>query len=145
MEPTQQTIQEIDRAIHKIIAKYPVGKDAVLTDIHLEIRQETGDFLAYDDDDQELNRCVVEQWINRKEEDFYDLVTPILYARLDALRPEIDKMSILHPFSFVLVDGDHETLCDIYLVDEEQQILSGELMPDLERDLNSFMKALFEE
>ena len=61
MEPTQQTIQEIDRAIHKIIAKYPVGKDAVLTDIHLEIRQETGDFLAYDDDDQELNRCVVEQ------------------------------------------------------------------------------------
>lgn len=145
MEATKQTIQEIDRAIRKIVAKYPADKDAVLTDIHLELRQESGDFLAYDDDDKELNRCVVEQWINSSEEDFYDQVTPILYSRLDALRPEIDKMSILHPFSFVLVDGDHETLSDIYLVDDEQQILNGELMPDLERDLNSFMKALFEE
>ena len=132
MSSKNQTIQEIDRAIHKIIAKYPEGKDAVLTDIHLEVRQESGDFLAYDDDDRELNRCVVTQWIDNKDEDFYDQITPILYERLDALRPEIDKMSILHPFSFVLVD-------------DEQQILSGSLMPDLEKDLNAFMKALFEE
>lgn len=145
MIATQQTIQEIDRAIRKIIAKYPADRDAVFTDIHLEVRQESGDFLAYDDDDKEVNRCVVEQWINSKEEDFYEQITPILYERLDALRAEIDKMSVMHPFSFVLVDGDHETLSDIYLVDDDQQILSGDLMPDLERDLNAFMKALFEE
>lgn len=145
MNANQQTIQGIDRALCKIIAKYPADKDAVLTDIHLELRPESGDFLAYDDDDNELNRCVVEQWINSKEEDFYEQVTPILYERLDALRAEIDTMSVLHPFSFVLVDGDHETLSDIYLVDDEQQILSGSLMPDLEKDLNAFMKALFDE
>lgn len=145
MNANQQTIQEIDRAIRKIIAKFPTGRDAVLTDIHLELRPESGDFLAYDDDDNELNRCVVEQWINSKEEDFYEQVTPVLYERLDALRAEIDTMSVLHPFSFVLVDGDHETLSDIYLVDDEQQILSGSLMPDLEKDLNAFMKALFDE
>lgn len=145
MDATQQTIQEIDRAIRKIVAKFPASQEPVLTDIHLELRQDSGDFLAYDDDDKELNRCVVEQWISSKEEDFYDQVTPILYGRLDALRAEIDKMSILHPFSFVLVDGDHETLSDIYLVDDEQQILTGSLMPDLEKDLNNFMKALFDE
>ncbi|MCQ2196040.1 MAG: hypothetical protein MJZ60_00780 [Bacteroidaceae bacterium] len=145
MDATQQTIQEIDRAIRKIVAKFPASQEPVLTDIHLELRPDSGDFLAYDDDDKELNRCVVEQWISSKEEDFYDQVTPILYGRLDALRAEIDKMSILHPFSFVLVDGDHETLSDIYLVDDEQQILTGSLMPDLEKDLNNFMKALFDE
>ena len=145
MKPTQQTNQEIDRAIRKIIAKYPADKDAVFTDIHLEVRQESGDLLAYDDDDKEINRCVVEQWIDNKDEDFYDKVTPILYGRLDALRSEIDTMSILHPFSFVLVDGDHETLSDIYLVDDEQQIVTGDLLPDLEKDLSAFMKALFEE
>lgn len=145
MKPTQQTNQEIDRAIRKIIAKYPADKDAVFTDIHLEVRQESGDLLAYDDDDKEINRCVVEQWIDNKDEDFYDKVTPILYERLDALRSEIDTMSILHPFSFVLVDGDHETLSDIYLVDDEQQIVTGDLLPDLEKDLSAFMKALFEE
>ena len=145
MDATQQTIQEIDRAIRKIVAKFPASQEPVLTDIHLELRPDSGDFLAYDDDDKELNRCVVEQWISSKEEDFYDQVTPILYGRLDALRAEIDKMSILHPFSFVLVGGDHETLSDIYLVDDEQQILTGSLMPDLEKDLNNFMKALFDE
>ncbi len=145
MNATQQTNQEIDRAIRKIISKYPADRDAVFTDIHLEVRQESGDILAYDDDDNEITRCVVEQWINSKEEDFYEQITPVLYERLDALRTEIDKMSVMHPFSFVLVDGDHETLSDIYLVDDDQQILTGDLMPDLERDLNAFMKALFEE
>lgn len=145
MEITQQTIQEIDRAIHKIIAKFPEGNDAVLTDIHLEVRPESGDFLAYDDDDQELNRCVVTQWIKCEEEDFYEQVAPVLNGRLEALRKDIDRMSVLHPFSFVLVDSDHETLSDIYLVDDDQQIISGLLMPDLEAELDSFMKSLFEE
>lgn len=144
MEATQQTIQEIDRAIRKIIAKYPESQDAVLTDIHLEVRPESGDFLAYDDDDNEVNRCVVEQWIDNKDEDFYQQITPILNGRLEALRPEIDKMSVLHPFSFVLVDGDHETLCDIYLVDEDQQIFSGSLLPNLDKELDDFMKQLFD-
>jgi len=144
MEATQQTIQEIDRAIRKIIAKYPESQDAVLTDIHLEVRPESGDFLAYDDDDNEVNRCVVEQWIDNKDEDFYQQITPILNGRLEALRPEIDKMSVLHPFSFVLVDGDHETLCDIYLVDEDQQIISGSLLPNLDKELDDFMKQLFD-
>lgn len=145
MKANQQTNQEIDRAIRKIIAKYPADKDAVFTDIHLEVRQESGEILAYDDDDNEITRCVVEQWINNKDENFYDKVTPVLYERLDALREEVETMSVLHPFSFVLVDGDHETLSDIYLVDDEQQIVTGDLLPDLEKDLNAFMKALFEE
>lgn len=140
-----QTIQEIDRALHKIIAKYPTEHDPVLTDIHLEVRQETGDFLAYDDDDREINRCVVAEWMGNQAEDFYQQVSVALNQRLSALRPELDKMSVLRPFSFVLVDGDHETLSDIYLVDDDQEILSGSLLPNLEDELDSFMKSLFNE
>lgn len=142
---TPQTIQEIDRALRKIIAKYPTDNDPVLTDIHLEVRQETGDFLAYDDDDRELNRCVVADWIGNTSDDFYQLVSVALNQRLAALRSELDNMSVLHPFSFVLVDGDHETLSDIYLVDDDQEILSGSLMPNLEDELDSFMKTIFDE
>lgn len=144
MEATPKTIQEIERALRKIIAKYPADRDAVLTDIHLEVRPETGDFLAYDDDDRELNRCVVEQWIDNKDEDFYAQITPILNERIEALRTDIDRMSVLHPFSFVLVDSDHETLSDIYLVDEDQQIIGGSLLPNLEAELDEFMKNLFD-
>lgn len=145
MEATQQTVQEIDRALHKIIAKYPTSCDPVLTDIHLEVRQDSGEFMAYDDDDKELNRCVVAQWIDNKDEDFYQAIIPILHCRISALRSEILQMSVLHPFSFVLVDDEHETLCDIYLVDEDQQIVNETLLPNLEQELDDFMQELFAE
>lgn len=134
----------LERALHKVIAKFPVSQEPVLTDIHLEVKPESGELLAYDDDDNELTRCVVEEWIGAEEEGFYDKVSPILCKSIDALRGDIDQMSVLHPFSFVLVDEDHETICDIYLVDEDQQIVSGTLLPDLEEDLNAFMKQLFD-
>lgn len=134
----------IERALRKVIAKYPDGLEPVLTDIHLEVKPESGELLVYDDDDNELTRCVVEEWIGAEEEGFYDSVSPVLCKAINALREEIDNMSLLHPFSFVLVDADHETVSDIYLVDEDQQIISGSLMPDLEEDLNAFMKQLFD-
>lgn len=136
--------QTIERALRKVIAKYPENQEPVLTDIHLELKPESGELLAYDDDDNELTRCVVEEWIGTEDEKFYDVVSPILCKAINALRDEVDCMSLLHPFSFVLVDEDHETICDLYLVDEDRQIISGSLLPDLEEDLNAFMKELFD-
>ncbi len=134
----------IERALHKVIAKFPASQEAVLTDIHLEVKPESGELLAYDDDDNELTRCVVEEWIGAEEEGFYDQVSPILCKVINSLRPEIDQMSILHPFSFVLVDSDHETVCDIYLVDEDQQII-GSLLEGFEEDLDTFFANLMAE
>lgn len=135
----------IERALRKVIAKYPVSEEPVLTDIHLEVKPESGELLAYDDDDNELTRCVVEEWIGTEDEDFYDKVTPLLCKSIDALRSDIDQMSVLHPFSFVLVDADHETMCDIYLVDEDQEIIAGSLLEGFEEDLDSFFADLMKE
>lgn len=135
----------IERALRKVIAKYPASEEPVLTDIHLEVRPESGELLAYDDDDNELTRCVVEEWIGTEDEDFYDKVTPLLCKSIDALRSDIDLMSVLHPFSFVLVDADHETMCDIYLVDEDQEIIAGSLLEGFEEDLDSFFADLMKE
>ena len=39
MKATSQTIQQIERALRKIAAKYPQGReDLVLTDIHLQVK-----------------------------------------------------------------------------------------------------------
>lgn len=135
----------IERALRKVIAKYPASEEPVLTDIHLEVKPESGELLAYDDDDNELTRCVVEEWIGTEDEDFYDKVTPLLCKAIDALRGDIDQMSVLHPFSFVLVDADHETMCDIYLVDEDQEIIAGSLLEGFEEDLDSFFADLMKE
>ncbi len=146
MKASAQTIQQIERAIRKVAAKYPKEADPVLTDIHMLVKPDTGEIRTYNDDDSELNRCVVEQWINSPVEDFYAQVAPILTRCLEQLRDVIDDMSVLRPFSFVLVDDDHETICDlIYIDDEQTMILQGDLLQDLDDDLDDFMKRLMEE
>ena len=60
------TIQQVERFIKKIAQKFPAQpsneENAVLTDIHVRVSQDSGELLAFDDDDTEITRCVVEQW-----------------------------------------------------------------------------------
>ena len=72
MKANEQTLQEVERAIRKIADKFPPTDEAsMLTDIHLRVNQETGELVAFDDDDNEINRCIVEQWIDNKDDTFY--------------------------------------------------------------------------
>ena len=143
MEANQQTIQQLERAIKKIAAKYPAGAEPMLTDIHLLVNQENGEVKAYNDDDVELNRQVVEQWIGNTDEDFYQQVVPILHDLLQKQHEVLEGMSLMRPFSFVLMDEDRETLQDLYYVDNEDTIiLDSALLKDLDEDLDAFLKHL---
>ena len=107
MKATEQTIQQIERAIRKIAQKFPADEDtSMLTDIHLRVSQDSGELLAFDDEEQEINRCVIEQWIDNKDEDFYDQVTIILRNELKHMNKLVDNMGIMKPYSFVLEDDD---------------------------------------
>ena len=82
---TEQTTQQIERFLKKIAQKFPPRDDAsVVTDIHVRVSQGSGEMLAFDDDDNEVTRCVVEQWINNNDEDFYTGVEQTLMATLSA-------------------------------------------------------------
>ena len=106
MEASKQTIQQIERTLHKVIAKFPPEAEPVMTDIHLLVSNYTGEIRTYNDDDEELDRCVVEEWIKSPDENFYEDIVPILRSCIENLRPSIGKMSIMQPFSFVLIDED---------------------------------------
>ena len=124
MKATEQTLQEVDRAIRKVAEKFPSSEEAtMLTDIHLRVSQDSGELLAYDDDDNEINRCVVEQWIENKDDDFYQHVATTLRSSLLKQKEKIEQMSILKPYSFVLEDDDKETIEELYLVDDDTVIL----------------------
>ena len=116
-----------------------------MTDIHLRIFQETGELMAFDDNDQELTRCVVEQWIGNNEEGFYNDVTSFLRTLLNRNGKIIEQMSILKPFSFVLEDDDHEHLAELYVVDDETVIIDKNLMEGMEKDLDDFLANLLKE
>jgi len=146
MKATEQTVQQIERALRKIAEKFPATDEPTrLTDIHLRVNQESGEVMAYDDDDQELTRCIVEQWIDNKDDDFYEQVVPVLRRIIDKQKQLVDNMSILKPYSFVLEDEEKENLAELYVVDDETVIIDGELMADLDKDLDDFFAKLLKE
>jgi hypothetical protein len=146
MKATLQTIQQIERALKKVAAKYPQGREELmLTDIHLQVKADSGELLAFNDDDDELTRCVVEQWIESPEEDFYGEVAPILKQCIQGMKETMESLSILKPYSFVLVDDEKETLTDLFLVDDDTVILDGDLLKGLDEDLDGFLKNLLAE
>jgi hypothetical protein len=143
MKPTEQTTLQITRAINKIAQKFPSTEEAnVMTDIHLRISQDSGEMVAFDDDENEINRCVIEDWIDNKDENFYSEVTTILHSVLKQMRETVDNLSILKPYSFVLEDDDKEHVAELYLVDDDIAIVGGELMEGLDKDLDDFFDNL---
>ncbi|MBR7029678.1 MAG: hypothetical protein IKI06_00375 [Prevotella sp.] len=143
MKATEQTLQQIERAIRKISEKFPVTDEATqMTDIHLRVTQESGELMAFDDDDNELNRCIVEQWIDNKDDDFYEQITPVLRKCLDKQKQIIENMSILKPYSFVLEDDDKESIAELFVVDDDVVIIDPDLMEGLDKDLDDFLDKL---
>ena len=143
MNISEQTLQQIDRAIRKIVDKYPTTVEATLmTDIHIRVTQETGEMVAYNDDEVEINRCVVEQWINNADDNFYEKIAFVIRKCLDKQKDMIEQMSILKPFSFVLENDDKESVEELYLVDDETVIIDPDLMEGLGEDLDAFLEKL---
>jgi len=146
MKATEQTLQQIGRAIRKIAEKYPAKEEAsLLTDIHLRVTQDTGELMAFDDDDNEITRCVVEQWIDNKDDDFYTQIVPIIRRCIEKQKALAENMGILKPYAFVLEDDDKENVGELYVVDDDTVIIDTELMADLDKDLDDFFKKLLKD
>lgn len=146
MKATEQTLQQIERAIRKIADKFPQNTDdGIITDIHLRVNQETGELVAFNDDDKEITRCVIEQWIDNKDDNFFEEVENVLRSALNKHKATVEQMAILKPYSFVLEDEDHEHLAELYLVDDETVIIDTELMAGLDKDLDSSLENLLKD
>ena len=146
MKPTEQTIQQIERVIKKIAQKFPVDEDtSIITDIHLRASQDSGELVAFNDDDEEITRCVVEQWIDNKDENFYMEVTITLREEFRKLHDIVDNLGIMKPYSFVLEDEDQENIAELYVADDDTVIIGGDLMKDLDKDLDNFLDNLLKE
>lgn len=143
MTATEQTYQQIERALRKVASKFPQeAENMPLTDIYLQVLQDSGEIRVYDDDDNELTRCVVEEWIGNTDENFYTAVQPILTDAIKRIKDVTENVAVLKPYSYVLIGEDRETIADIYLVDDENIVISGELMKGLNEDLENFWEDL---
>jgi hypothetical protein len=120
---------------------------AVVTDIHLQPRQDSGELVIYNDDDEELARTILEEWVDYPDDDFYEQTEHLLRAILTEMKEkgELDAVALMKPYSFVLVDEDKETVAELLLMDDEDTLLlNEELLKGLDEELDAFLKDLLE-
>lgn len=143
MNANEQTLQQIERALRKAASKYDINNDCYpLTDLYIQVKQESGELLIYNDDDIELTRCVIEEWIGNNDENFYNKIQPILRQVIEDNKEVTENVAILKPYSYVLIGEDRETIADLHIVDNDTIIISDNLMDGLGEDLEHFWEEL---
>ena len=146
MNTIEQTTQQIERFIHKIGQKFPACDECdIVTDIHVCANQDTGELLAYDDNENEITRCVIEQWIGNTDDNFYDRITLQLRKIFKREADIVDHLGILKPYSFVLESDERMPIAELYLADDNTVIIDGDLMPGLDKDFDDFLSKLMQE
>ena len=148
MNISEQSRSAIVSALNEAISKYKLGKGKnVVTDLHLQPRQDSGELVVYNDDDQKLACSLVQEWVGYAAADFCEVVEPVLREILQKMKEEgaFDNVGLMRPYSFVLVDYDKETISELLIVDDEDTLLlSGELLKGLDEELDVFLKELLE-
>ena len=131
MKLSQPALSLLEETIKQAIGKYACGcEQTVVTDIHLQANQSSGEFSIFDDDDKELASTTIEEWMTYEGDDFYENMERILSNLLCNLknRGAFDKLTIMKPFSFVLVDDDKETIAELLLLDDDTLLVNEELL-----------------
>ena len=145
MNTNEQTLRQIERALKKTAEKFAAisQEDAVLTDFYLLVRQESGELLVFDDDEREITRCVVEEWIGQLvAKNSTPLYNPYCTPPLKRCEPILEAMPVLRPCSFVLLDDEQQTVAELFLIDDDTMIIGQDLMVGLSDDLDAFWQKL---
>ena len=147
MKLSQPALSLLEETIKQAIGKYTCGcEQTIVTDIHLQANQSSGEFCIFDDDDRELSSTVIEEWMTYEGDDFYENIERILSNLLCNMKSKdtFDKLTIMKPFSFVLVGDDKETIAELLLLDDDTLLVNEELLKGLDEELDAFLKDLLE-
>ena len=147
MKLSQQSQSIIEATIQKAVAKYTCNcEQTIVTDIHLQPDQASGQLTIYNDDDEELANIMVEEWATYEGDDLLENVESSLQNILCRMKDagDFDKVTILKPYSFVLIDEEKETIAELLLVDDDTILVNDELLKGLDKELDEFLKELLE-
>lgn len=148
MKLSTQSHSLIESALKEAVSRFAMGcEQTVVTDIHLLPKQGSGELIIFDDDDEELARVIIEEWVEYDNDDFYENVERILRVAVNQLQECgcIRNLPLLKPYSFVLVDEDRETIAELLLIDDDTLLVNHELLEGLDEELDDFLKQLLED
>lgn len=100
-----------------------------------------------DDNDGEIASIAIPEWADYASETFYDEVAEDLTVAIEAANTEgeLERLAVWMPYSFVLVDEEHETVSELLLVDDDTLLVKKGLMAGLDEELDKFIEDLLRE
>ena len=120
--------------------------NSAITDIFFQLKQGSGELVIMNDDDKELAHVKVTEWVDTDDDGAAQSAETELRTMLTKMHEEkqFDSLTLVKPYSFVLVDEDKETLAELLLVDDDTLLLNDELLKGLDEELDAFLKDLLE-
>ncbi len=147
MKLNQSSLTLLESTIRKATDKYCDScEQTIVTDFHLQANPNSGELVIYNDEDEELARTTLEEWTAYEGENFNEEVERILTTLLNEMKGKgaFDAVTVLKPYSFVLVDDEKETLAELLLMDDDTLLVNDELLKGLDEELDEFLKKLLE-
>ena len=148
MKLSPSTVASLHDALNKIVTLYTCEEDKLFsTDFYFMPDRDNGRLLITDDNDTEIAQALVPEWAGYTGDDFY---TKAEAALLEAIKVankdgELERLAVWMPYSFVLVDEDRESICDLLLVDDDTLVVTDSLLKGLDIELNEFIEKLLKE
>ena len=146
MKLSQSSYSLIESSLKKAINKLlQVKEQPIISDIYLQVTA-AGEFVVYDDNDEEFARSTIAEWVDCQEDvlikESQELLTKLLNKQNES--GAFNQLPLLKPYSFVLVDEEKETIADLLLMDDDTMLLSEGLLQGLDEELDAFLKDLLE-
>ena len=146
MKLNQSSLSLLEDSLKKAVSKLLQKKERpIITDIYLQVTI-AGGFVVFDDNDQELSRATIAEWVDSQEDVLINEAQQVLITLLAKQKESgaFDQLPLMKPYSFVLVDEEKETIADLLLMDDDTMIISKGLLQGLDEELDAFLKDLLE-
>ena len=146
MEKNTLSVDALEAFIEESLQMYVADEsNTMITDIHLQLKPETGGLALLNDEDCVFSETIIEEWKGLgnvcavAEQNLRDVLTVMRDSS------KLDSLKLLKPYSFVLIDERKETIAELLIVDEQDTLFLYEgLLKGLDEELDEFLNKLLE-
>lgn len=146
MEKNTLSVDALEAFIEESLQMYVADEsNTMITDIHLQLKPETGGLALLNDEDCVFSETIIEEWKGLEnvcvvaEQNLRDVLTVMRDSS------KLDSLKLLKPYSFVLIDERKETIAELLIVDEQDTLFLYEgLLKGLDEELDEFLNKLLE-
>ena len=138
----------LNEALRKVANLYSGEEDQLIsTDFYFMPSAEEGCLHVFNDNDEEIAVAEVPEWRDYAPDTLYPTAEAELREAIKEVNVEgeLERLAVWMPYSFVLVDGERETVAELLLVDEDTLLVTDSLLEGLDVELNEFIEKLLNE